>query len=223
MPTIGVLPILMLVQTVQQDRNSQTQTGLVHRTTFLSMHTRQARSSFQKPSLQRSLGRCVLHVACHEASGGAGDPSTNDVQTMEPGILDRSFRSCTRDKHVQHMAVRRTRIEVQNRTRPPIGSIVVPFWDYIIGFYIKPQKGTTLEPLGKLTGQVNEPEHAPQSHFLSPPSNPLNLNLNPCKAAKPNPSRPDFQTLNPCIGIAVLGSSKRLRQPYVTVRREHGV
>ena len=31
----------------------------------------------------------------------------------------------------------------------PIGSIVVPFWDYlIIGLY-KPQKGTTMEPMGK--------------------------------------------------------------------------
>ena len=30
----------------------------------------------------------------------------------------------------------------------PIGSIVVPFWDYLIGKY-EPQKGTTMEPLGK--------------------------------------------------------------------------
>ena len=30
----------------------------------------------------------------------------------------------------------------------PIGSIVVPSWDYLIGSLYEPQKGTTLEPMG---------------------------------------------------------------------------
>ena len=31
----------------------------------------------------------------------------------------------------------------------PRGPIVVPVWDYLIGFYTKTQKGTTMVPLGK--------------------------------------------------------------------------
>ena len=49
---------------------------------------------------------------------------------------------------------RKARLEIQNfqTLNLPIGSMVAPFWDYLIESYIKrPQKGTTMEPMGAVT------------------------------------------------------------------------
>ena len=37
----------------------------------------------------------------------------------------------------------------------PIGSVVVPFWDYLLDPKYESQKGTTMEPIGRLLANFN--------------------------------------------------------------------